>query len=194
MHCWRPLCPGSSFCSTAYGRVEGKHERSLQEQVGGRARWAPLFGLTFMAWTAIIIVYFFHEDSAHWVLRLAFLEHRWVRILAMVLMCGAFVLYVVFTATVGRAIGAAVETGGQPELITSGVYRFCRHPAYLAFLAVACGIFLTIANLITLLLLLGTAVVIGGHAAEEERRLLSVYGEQYQRYQEQVGRFWPRLG
>lgn len=37
-----------------------------------------------------------------------------------------------------------------------------------------------------------TYMVIGGYY--EERRLVRIFGQDYRRYQEQVGAFFPRLG
>ena len=86
----------------------------------------------------------------------------------------------------------AVTSGCKPKLVTTGVYRYSRHPAYLAYLAMATGVFLVIPNVITLTLLAYTGIVTYGHALEEERKLAEMYGEEYERYRSEVGRFFPR--
>jgi protein-S-isoprenylcysteine O-methyltransferase Ste14 len=94
---------------------------------------------------------------------------------------------------VGRSIRSAVSTGGKPELITTGIYRFARHPAYLCFLIFGSGVFLIIPNVIALALCLYTWIVTWGHAVEEERKLLAMYGQEYESYRRKVGRFLPKL-
>jgi protein-S-isoprenylcysteine O-methyltransferase Ste14 len=176
-----------------YGRVEGKHERSVQERYGFRARWARLFGMAFYGWTAVVIIYFFYYDSVNWTWKLGFLDRTAAKIVAMVAMSLALVLHVLFTVSVGRAIRKASAAGARPELITTGIYGFCRHPAYLAFFGVAFGVFLMIPNMITLILLTYTCVVTYGHSVEEERKLAQIYGREYERYRMSVGRFLPKL-
>lgn len=176
-----------------YGRVEGKHERSVQETYGFRAIWARLFGMAFYGWTAVVIIYFFNYNSVNWIWKLSFLDRTAIKIVAIVALSLALVLHVLFTISAGRSIRAATATGAKPELITTGIYRCCRHPAYLAFFVVAFGIFLTIPNLINLILLVYTIVVTYYHSVEEERKLLEIYGQEYERYRKKVGRFLPKL-
>jgi len=175
-----------------YGKVEGKHERSMREKYKIRGKWAQFFGLTFPAWTAVIIFYFFRGGD--WIYRFAFLDTTAVGIAGMALMCLSLLLYVLFTFSVGRSIRDSVVSGGEPGLVTTGIYRLARHPAYLAFLLMGLGTFLIVPNPVTLALLAYTFVVTNGHAADEERRLLALYGDGYERYSKAVGRFFPKNG
>jgi protein-S-isoprenylcysteine O-methyltransferase Ste14 len=177
----------------SYGRVEGKHERSVKERYGFRDKWTRLFGLAFFGWTALIIIYFFKFSSIDWIWKLSFLDRTAIKIVGMVAMSLAMVLYILFTVSAGRSIQAGTSAGTRPELITTGIYRFCRHPAYLALLLVASGVFLIIPNVITVILLAYTSVVTYGHSLEEERKLLEMYGQEYENYRRRVGRFLPKL-
>jgi protein-S-isoprenylcysteine O-methyltransferase Ste14 len=176
-----------------YGKVEGKHERSMKEKYGTKATWGPFFGLTFLGWTVVILIYFFNYDSINWIWKLSFLDHTLIKIIAIAVMCFAFLLNILFTVAVGRSIQAAFTSGEKPKLITTGIYRYIRHPGYLAFFAEAFGSFFIIPNLITLVLLAYTCVVIYGHTSEEEEKLIKMYGEVYERYRNEVGRFLPKL-
>jgi protein-S-isoprenylcysteine O-methyltransferase Ste14 len=165
----------------------------VHKKYGIRAKWGRFFGLAFIGWTVIILIYFFNYDSMNWIWKLSILDNAFAKIVAMAVMCGALLLYVLFTITVGTSIRRAVNSGGKPELITTGVYRYSRHPSYLAFFAVAFGVFLLIPNLITLVLLVYTWVVTFGHTLEEEKKLGEMYGEEYERYRNEVGMFLPKL-
>ena len=74
-------------------------------------------------------------------------------------------------------------------LVTGGAYAKVRHPLYTA------GIILLATNMQMTLLDLTAAVLITGYllvgAFIEERRLLSVFGDEYRRYQEEVSMFIP---
>lgn len=178
---------------STYGKVEGRHERAVRKKYGVKPKWASFFGMAFFGWTALALIYFFHYDSVNWIWKLSFLDSSPVKIAAMVILISSLLMYVLFTLSAGRSIRAAAGTSGNPRLVTTGIYRFCRHPAYLSFLAMGLGIFLIVPNLIVLLLLVYTFVVTCGHSAEEERRLLKIYGQEYERYRVQVGRFLPKL-
>ena len=176
-----------------YGRAEGKHERSVQQEHDIKPKWRFFFGTAFFAWTAVIIIYFFNRDSINWIWKLSFLDHMPVKIAAMAAMCFSLLLFVLFTENAGRSIRSAVDAGEKPKLTTKGIYRYIRHPCYLAFLIEALGIFFIIPNVITLVLLAYTCVATCGHTIEEEQKLIRVYGEEYERYRREVGRFLPKL-
>jgi protein-S-isoprenylcysteine O-methyltransferase Ste14 len=147
--------------------------------------------MALYGWTVLIIIYFFSQDSVSRIWKLSFLDHTPVKIVAIGIMSLSFLLHILFTVSVGRSIRSAVSSGEKPRLITTGLYRFCRHPAYLALLCVALGIFLIVPNLISLILLVYTIVVTYGHSVEEEGKLLKMYGSEYENYRKKAGRFLP---
>ena len=177
----------------SYGKVEGQHEKSMKEKYGGSAIWQSLFGLSFIAWTAIILIYFFHYNSINWIYRLSFIDYVPVKILAIMLMCFAFLLYFLFTISVGKSIKSGLTSGDKPLLVSTGIYKYSRHPAYLAFLIFSIGIFFIIPNVITLALLIYTCVATYGHTLGEEKKLILLYGEDYKQYQNNVGRFFSKI-
>ncbi len=74
-------------------------------------------------------------------------------------------------------------------LITSGAYRIVRHPLYTAgILILVTNMKMTLLDLIAVLLI--TGYLLAG-ALIEERRLLSVFGDEYRKYQDQVPMFIP---
>jgi protein-S-isoprenylcysteine O-methyltransferase Ste14 len=176
-----------------YGAVEEEHERSSRMWYGAQAKWAPFFGLAFLGWTLVILVCFFHYDSIRWAWQFSFLDRVPVKIFAIVLMCLAFLLNILFGVSIGSAIRAALASGEEPKLATTGVCRFVRHPGYLAFLAAGLGCFPIIPNLITMVLVVYTCIAVYGRTLEEERKLLQMYGEAYERYRQSTGRYLPGL-
>lgn len=87
-----------------------------------------------------------------------------------------------------------VVTRKNHTLVTSGPYRWVRHPFYLAFLMAMIADSLVMANWF-LALTGGLAVsLIFIRTAREEANLLSRFGDDYRQYMETTGRFFPRLG
>ena len=179
--------------SLTYGKVEMKHERSTREKYKVTSRWGPFFGLTFLLYTIVILVYVFYYDSVNWIWKISLLDNDPVQIAAMAIMCFAFSLNILFTLSAAKSIKAGVEEGEKPKLVTTGIYRYIRHPGYLALCLAVLGTFLIIPNVLILIFLLYTIVVIYGHTLEEERNLTEVYGKEYERYKDKVGRFFPRI-
>jgi len=84
------------------------------------------------------------------------------------------------------------STDSSPPMVTSGLYRWVRHPLYTAGLVFIWLTPLMTANLLVLNLGLTIYLVVG--AFYEERKLVREYGEQYLRYQEQVPMLVPLIG
>jgi protein-S-isoprenylcysteine O-methyltransferase Ste14 len=80
----------------------------------------------------------------------------------------------------------------KSELVTTGLFRFVRHPIYaLSVALMVCSVII----LPTLFMTIVAAVHIGLmnlKARNEERYLLATHGERYQRYLDVTGRFLPR--
>lgn len=180
------------YYSLTYGKVEMKHEKKVKEKYGAK-HWDPLFGSAFFLWTALIIIYAFHYDSIKWFYKISLLEQNWIKIFGMIITCLGFLLNVLFIRLVGKSIEIGVTKGEKPELITTGIYRYIRHPGYLAFELAVFGTFLIIPCILTLALFLFIAIVCYGHAVGEEKILLKMYSEEYENYMRRTGRFFPKF-
>jgi protein-S-isoprenylcysteine O-methyltransferase Ste14 len=85
-----------------------------------------------------------------------------------------------------------VVTRRDHTLVTTGPYRWVRHPFYVAGVVGVVGVSLILANWF-LLLVGGLAMaLLVVRTAKEEELLLARFGEDYRRYAERTGRFFPR--
>ena len=73
--------------------------------------------------------------------------------------------------------------------ITKGIYRYSRHPLYLALLLIYLSVGIASASWVFLLFLVVQSVFIGVAAAGEERFCLEKYGEAYQEYMNRTPRW-----
>jgi protein-S-isoprenylcysteine O-methyltransferase Ste14 len=78
------------------------------------------------------------------------------------------------------------------KLTTWGPYQYVRHPQYLGYFIIFAGFFLTLLNLIALLPLLATPGEIR-QAKLEEEFLTREFGNAYIRYQQETGKFFPKM-
>ena len=95
--------------------------------------------------------------------------------------------------SLGRNLTDTVVTRKEHALVTTGPYRWVRHPFYIcaallvitATLVSANAFFLVPGGLVLLLLARRTRI--------EERNLLNRFGDDYRKYMERTGRLFPRL-
>jgi len=114
---------------------------------------------------------------------------RWVGV-ALLLLCGVLVAWTFHH--LGRNLTDTVVTRRDHTLVTTGPYRWVRHPFYVAGLVGVVGVCLILANWFLLLfggLAMALLVV---RTAKEEELLLARFGDDYRRYAERTGRFFPR--
>jgi len=111
-----------------------------------------------------------------------------------VLLFGGLSLLVAAQLQLGVSWRIGIDEGAQSGLITSGLYRFCRNPIYLAMLILLIGYALLLPTRLSFALLVGTYVGIRLQTSAEEAYLLRTYKDAYRAYARRVGRFVPRLG
>jgi protein-S-isoprenylcysteine O-methyltransferase Ste14 len=96
-------------------------------------------------------------------------------------------------SSLGNNITPTVAIRKDHDLVTSGPYRWVRHPLYsVGFLAF--GAFsLLAANWFIFALLILAFIVLMQRTPIEERRLIEHFGDAYREYMQRTGRYLPRL-
>jgi protein-S-isoprenylcysteine O-methyltransferase Ste14 len=117
----------------------------------------------------------------------------WLRAAGIGLWFVACALLVWTLRSLGPNLTDTVVTRKAHTLVTTGPYRWVRHPFYDSVYLMLVATALVAANWFILL----TATVVFGllamRTAAEERHLLARFGERYRAYQAATGRFVPRL-
>jgi protein-S-isoprenylcysteine O-methyltransferase Ste14 len=93
--------------------------------------------------------------------------------------------------------GHRVIAHGRPaaEVVTSGAFRYVRHPLYLGSLLFYLGLALSTASLAALALAVGIFVFYDHITSYEETWLEARHGEAYRSYRARTGKWWPaKLG
>ncbi len=80
---------------------------------------------------------------------------------------------------------------GSGELVTSGVYRYIRHPQYTGFLLVTLGMLLEWATIPLLVMWPILALLYYRLARKEEGYMLEQFGQTYADYRSETGMFLP---
>jgi len=96
-------------------------------------------------------------------------------------------------STLGAFFTTAVAITPEQTVIQTGPYRLIRHPSYTGFLLALLGVGLCVfANWLSLLVLMGCALIaLGYRIAVEERVLQKQLGQPYQEYMRRTKRLIP---
>lgn len=117
----------------------------------------------------------------------------WLRWLGFAIAVCAGVLWVWTVHTLGKNLTDTVVTRKEHALVTTGPYRWVRHPFYTAGFIGLVGGSLAMANWFFLALGgVGVGFLVARTQIEEEK-LVERFGDQYRDYSKRVGRFLPRL-
>jgi protein-S-isoprenylcysteine O-methyltransferase Ste14 len=107
----------------------------------------------------------------------------------------AGIIVVVWAA---RVLGRYMSVDGltvDHQLVTSGPYRYVRHPVYASFTAIAAGTSLVFRSYLLVGVAVGWVAASMWWVAAEEKLLASPqgFGDDYRAYAKRTGRFLPRL-
>jgi protein-S-isoprenylcysteine O-methyltransferase Ste14 len=81
----------------------------------------------------------------------------------------------------------------QGKLVTTGIYKYIRHPQYLGFLLITLGLNVQWLTIFTLILWPVLAVLYWRLAKEEDKENEERFGEEFREYKRSVPGFVPRL-
>jgi protein-S-isoprenylcysteine O-methyltransferase Ste14 len=94
----------------------------------------------------------------------------------------------------GRNLTDTVVTRKSHTLVSTGPYRWVRHPFYITVALFMLGNALAAANWFILVTGSGVVLLLVIRTRREEEQLLRRFGDPYRAYVERTGRFLPRLG
>jgi len=96
--------------------------------------------------------------------------------------------------SLGKNLTDTVVTRAEHTLVTTGPYRWVRHPFYTVVFSSLFSLSLVAANWLIGLLTLLMLLVIMKRTDTEEAKLIERFGEAYRNYMQRTGRFLPRFG
>ena len=175
----------------------GGYFRYKAEKAGERVSWneegVPVMVLLrilgLVGWLSVV-TYLLNPDWMRWSeLPLP----NWVRWIGVITgACSVPLLYWLFKS-IGKNITQTVKSRSEHELVTTGPYRWVRHPLYsvgtllfLSFALMASNWFIGLATLLSLGMLLI-------RLPREEENLINRFGDEYRTYMKRTGRLIPRL-
>lgn len=118
----------------------------------------------------------------------------WMGWIGFVLEVCFLALFVASHRQLGRNWSVTLEIRDSHKLVSSGLYRYVRHPMYASFWLWAIAQAFLIPNWIAGLSgVLGVSILYFARVGAEERLMLDAFGEEYRSYAAQTGRLFPRV-
>lgn len=118
---------------------------------------------------------------------------EWVRWLGMVIgVLGAVLIYWLFSS-IRSGITATSATRKEHTLVTSGPYRWIRHPLYTAGTALFIAFGMMADNWFIAGMGILTFIMMAIRTPKEEANLIEKFGDEYREYMKHTGAFLPKL-
>jgi protein-S-isoprenylcysteine O-methyltransferase Ste14 len=149
----------------------------------------------FFAWETILVLFLVNMD--YWFIDPFTLPHTfsWFFLIVSLVL---IVLGVRMFQRIGKIDRERQDPGlvgieKTTELVTTGVYRYIRHPFYSSLLFLAWGIMLKRVAWLPILLALSTTIFLLITARIEERENIHFFGDKYQIYMKETRMFIPYI-
>ncbi|QDU25868.1 Isoprenylcysteine carboxyl methyltransferase (ICMT) family protein [Anatilimnocola aggregata] len=97
-------------------------------------------------------------------------------------------------SSLGKNLTDTVVTRSEATLVTSGPYRWVRHPFYVTAALLMASVTLLTANWFIGISSVAVLALLAVRTPKEEQMLIERFGRQYRDYMATTGRFIPRIG
>jgi len=148
-----------------------------------------LFKIVMAGLVLIIFGFVFVPDIYKFLLPIVWLENQIVQFVGIGLLLLSLGWTVTAQIQVGNSWRIGIDEEKKTALMQSGLFRFSRNPIFLGMIATLIGVFLTIPNALTLLVLVLGFVLIQIQVRLEEEFLTKLHSTEYEIFRRQVRRW-----
>jgi len=162
--------------STEYTRVNENQEKFLFR----------IFSLAYL----LLVLYFLTT----WIDFASLNFPQWLRWIGVIISISGIGLFAWSHQALGNNWTAILALAKEHQLVTSGPYRYVRHPMYSAFFVIGAGFFILSANwLLALIYFVPLTTMYFARVNKEEQMMIDRFGDEYREYMKKTGRIFPRL-
>lgn len=116
----------------------------------------------------------------------------WLRWIGVILGILSLAIYTWSRVTLGKEWSSSMQVREKHHLVTTGPYRWIRHPIYLAMMGFISGITLIAANWFLSAFFFISIVDLALRIPKEERMMIEEFGSEYKAYMQRTGRLLPK--
>lgn len=124
--------------------------------------------------------------------RLKLMNNYFISILGVFLITIGVIFFIVAAITMKNSWRVGIDKSTKSKLITEGIYKYSRNPAFVGFYLMFIGLFLVYADVITCISMLINIYAMNRLVIEEEKHLEEMFGKEYTNYKKKTPRylFW----
>lgn len=140
-----------------------------------------------LIWLGEIIVTQLRLDN-----RLKLWNNDFISILGLFLIAIGVIFFIIAAITMKNSWRVGIDKSTKSKLITEGIYKYSRNPAFVGFYLMFIGLFLGYSDVITCISMLFNIYAMNRLVIEEEMHLQEVFGKEYTDYKKKAPRylFW----
>ena len=147
------------------------------------------FRLTLVACAVVVGIYSFWTTGYQYLVPIIWLKHSALAYFGLGLLFTSFIWTFIAQAQMGNSWRIGIDTNNKTELVQTGIFRLSRNPIFLGMRLTLLGLFLTLPNAITLVILIVGEILIQIQVRLEEDFLDKTHGVAYQNYYQRTRRW-----
>jgi len=184
------------FLTISFARhPEQLGSRSIRERFKEASKWEGKFRVALRAalapfWFTAVLLYMIYPD---WMTQFSLPLSIWLRWIGVVVAISSFPLFAWAIRALGEQFSPRLQVTEKHKLVTSGPYRWIRHPMYTAEFVFYFGLAVESANWVVALAILIGPALLYARVSKEEAMLIERFGDEYRVYIKRTGRFFPRF-
>lgn len=178
-----------AFYGCYYAKKMEQKKKGIQTtQIGKGKQGIPLYiEIAMGIATSCVVIAEITSIALDWSISPA-----WVRIAGLIISALGVTLFITAMLTMRDSWRAGVSKD-KTELVTTGIFRISRNPAFLGFDLMYLGILMVFFNWILLLFSIFAILMLHLQIVNnEEDAMLSAFGDEYLNYKKQVNRYFGR--
>jgi protein-S-isoprenylcysteine O-methyltransferase Ste14 len=171
-------------------RLAGEHKTGSRKGIK-REGWgyAVVRAVRSISLIAFLVLYAVDQP---WLGILSLPFPYWLRWTGAVLGVLSLAIYTWARVTLGKEWSSSMQVREKHDLVTTGPYRWIRHPIYLAMMGFLIGITLVTANWFLIAFLIVSIVDLALRIPKEEQMMMEEFGNEYKAYMQRTGRLLPK--
>jgi protein-S-isoprenylcysteine O-methyltransferase Ste14 len=120
---------------------------------------------------------------------IVFFENSFLEYLGLTIIGSGLLTFLIAMVSMKSSWRVGIDKHTKSNLVTNGIYKYTRNPAFVGFDFMFLGLFVTYPNFLTLIIAILNLVFINLLILQEEKHLESAFGEQYILYKSKTPRY-----
>lgn len=120
---------------------------------------------------------------------LKLMDRDFISILGLLVISLGIVFFIVAAITMKNSWRVGIDKSTKSKLITEGIYRYSRNPAFVGFYLMFIGLFFVYMDIITCIIMLLNIYAMNRLVSEEEKHLEESFGDEYIIYKKKTPRY-----